>query len=111
MAMTAALPSNIRWFHRIRFPDGTTTPGLDNSAVKLERLRLPVSLTNKTVLDIGAWDGFFSFEAERRGAARVLATDSFVWQNKTWGSRAGFDYAHERLGSRVEAMEIDVMDL
>jgi tRNA (mo5U34)-methyltransferase len=27
------------------------------------------------VLDIGAWDGFFSFEAERRGASRVEDVD------------------------------------
>jgi tRNA (mo5U34)-methyltransferase len=31
------------------------------------------------VLDIGAWDGFFSFEAERRGAKRVVALDHYVW--------------------------------
>lgn len=29
-------------------------------------------------LDIGAWDGFFSFEAERRGAAHVTALDHHV---------------------------------
>ena len=41
-------------------------------------MRLP-DLQGKTVLDIGAWEGFFSFEAERRGAARVVALDHFVW--------------------------------
>ena len=29
------------------------------------------------MLDIGAWDGFYSFEAEKRGAERILAIDSF----------------------------------
>lgn len=36
-------------------------------------------MRGKSVLDIGAWDGFYSFEAERRGAARVVALDKYVW--------------------------------
>jgi tRNA (mo5U34)-methyltransferase len=63
------------------------------------------------VLDIGAWDGFFSFEAERRGAKRVLATDSFCWGQGGWGSKAGFDLARQILGSRVEDLVIDPLDL
>ena len=64
------------------------------------------------MLDIGAWDGFFSFEAERRGAARVLATDSFVWSGANpYQSQAGFDLARRVLGSHVEDRTIDVMDL
>lgn len=43
-----------------------------------QMLHLP-NLRGKTVLDIGAWDGFFSFEAERRKAARVLALDHYAW--------------------------------
>lgn len=50
------------------------------------------------MIDIGAWDGYFSFDAERRGAARVLATDSFAWQKR---SRAGFDFARQQLESQV----------
>ena len=48
---------------------------------RLEFLQIPQDLTGKTVLDIGAWDGFFSFECERRGAKRVLAIDTFSWDN------------------------------
>ena len=33
------------------------------------------------VIDIGAWNGAYSFEAKRRGAARVLATDHYVWNH------------------------------
>jgi tRNA (mo5U34)-methyltransferase len=75
-------------------------------------LGLPASLEGRTVLDIGAWDGFFSFEAERRGAARVLATDSFIWEGgNPYQSRAGFDLARAALGSHVEDRTIDVMEL
>jgi hypothetical protein len=49
-----------------------------------------------------AWDGFFSFEAERRGAQRVLATDSFCWDVGGWGTKAGFELARRALGSKVE---------
>ena len=100
----------ISWFHRIDLGQGIVTPGLDNTPDKEAQLELP-SLQGKTVLDIGAWDGYFSFAAERLGASRVLATDSFVWSGATWGSKAGFDLARETLGSKVEERQIDVMDL
>jgi len=65
-----------------------------------------------TVLDIGAWNGFFSFEAERRGAKRVLATDSFIWSGAMPGlGKEGFSLARRALGSNVEDLYIDVMDL
>jgi tRNA (mo5U34)-methyltransferase len=63
------------------------------------------------VLDVGAWDGWFSFEAERRGAARVLATDSWCWGGPGRGTQAGFLLARDALDSQVEALEIDVFDL
>lgn len=50
----------------------------------LKRLPLPSSLSNVRVLDIGASDGFYSFECERRGAASVLAVDGPAW-NKDGG--------------------------
>ena len=101
----------INWFHQIELPDGSVTPGVDNSREKLNRLKLP-DLRGKTFLDVGAWDGFFSFEAEKRGAIRVMATDSFVWDGHVPGySKAGFNHARERLGSRVEDMHVDPFDL
>ena len=63
------------------------------------------------MLDVGAWDGFFSFEAERRGAARVVAADYYSWHGGGWGSKAGFELARTTLGSKVEDVDIDVMDL
>jgi len=103
--------SAIRWFHRINLGAGLVTPGLDDTPAKLERVRLPVDLRGKSVLDIGAWDGFFSFEAERRGASRVLAVDSFCWSGEGWGSKAGFELARRVLNSKVEDAEMEVLDL
>jgi tRNA (mo5U34)-methyltransferase len=101
---------HIRWFHTMELADGVVTPGIEtNTAEKLGYIGLPDDLTGKQVLDIGAWDGFFSFECERRGARRVLATDSLMWRLET--GKAGFLTAREALGSRVEDLEVDVMDL
>ena len=101
----------IRWYHTIDLGAGIVTQGVDDSPVRLARAQLPPSLHGLTVLDIGAWDGFFSFECERRGAARVVAADHFSWHGPGWGTKAGFSLAREALGSRVEDIDIDVMEL
>ena len=75
---------------------------------RLNLLKIPDDLTGWTVLDVGAWHGFFSFECERRGADRVLAVDRFSWD------RFGMDEflaARERLNSSVEYRRTDVYDL
>jgi tRNA (mo5U34)-methyltransferase len=101
----------IRWYHTIDLGQGVVTKGFDETPLRLPRLDLPGSLRGRTVLDIGAWDGFFAFEAERRGAARVVAADYYSWHGPTWSTKAGFELAREALGSRVEDVDIDVMDL
>jgi tRNA (mo5U34)-methyltransferase len=90
------------------------TPGSYDTRTLLNRIGMPADLRGMSVLDIGAWDGYMSFEAERRGASHVLATDSYVWQNnimKNASGKAGFDFARTALESKVEDKEIDVMDL
>jgi tRNA (mo5U34)-methyltransferase len=100
----------IPWFHRIDLGDGRTTPGVDQTPEKLAQVRLPRDLKGWSVLDIGAWDGFFSFEAERRGASRVVALDGGVWRVESIGKR-GFLYARNALNSRVEDVELEVLDI
>jgi hypothetical protein len=39
--------------------------------------RIPEVLTGKRVLDIGAWDGYWTFETLKRGARGVIAIDDF----------------------------------
>lgn len=101
----------IRWWHQIDLGGGIVTPGIDVTPARLAEIRMPEDLSGLSVLDIGAWDGFFSFEAERRGARRVLATDSFCWDGGGWGTRKGFELARRVLGSRVEDKWIQVLDL
>ncbi|HYP17325.1 MAG TPA: DUF1698 domain-containing protein [Opitutus sp.] len=101
----------IRWFHRINLGHGVVTPGVDDTPAKLARIQFPPSVAGKSVLDIGAWDGFFSFEAEKRGASRVVAVDSHSWTGEGWGKKAGFELARRALNSKVEDREMEVLDL
>jgi tRNA (mo5U34)-methyltransferase len=109
MDPTAQAPT-IGWFHSLTLPGGETTAGV--KSVEVLGMEADVvfkhPVAGKRVLDIGSWDGFFAFEAERRGAAEVLATDHFCWSGEGWGTKAGFDHAHRRLASRVASLDIDV---
>jgi len=112
-AHASALSQPEAWFHSHVFPDGEAVRG--EKPIEVLRKEAEVvfrhGVAGKSVLDIGAWDGWFSFEAERRGAARVLATDHFCWSGPGWGTKAGFDYANARYGSRVETREMNVQDM
>lgn len=101
----------VSWYHTLDLGHGVTTKGIDDTPFRLAQIDLPASLAGRSVLDVGAWDGFFSFEADRRGASRVVATDYYAWHGPTWSSKASFELAREALGSRVEDVDIDVMDL
>ena len=104
----------LRWYHTIDLGQGVVTRGVDNTPERLPRVHLPEDLSGKTVLDIGAWDGFFSFEAERRRASRVVACDYYAWHGVGWGTgrgKDGFELARTALNSRVEDVALDVLDL
>ncbi len=58
-----------------------------------------VDFRGKTVLDLGCWDGYWSFYAERRGARSVLAADD---ASQNWSDGRGVYLAKELLASNVE---------
>lgn len=105
------------WYHRIELPGGVTTPGLN--PLNPPSYRLPEDLTGKRVLDVGAWDGYWTFEALRRGAREAVAIDDFSdhlgrlapEQRQAWKS---FDLCREALGypeERCARVEMSVYDL
>jgi len=103
---------SINWWHTIDLGNGVVTPGIDKTSEKIEALKLPSSFAGKSVIDIGAWNGAISFECERRGAARVLATDYYCWHGGVdREGRKGFEIARRALRSRVEDLEIKVEDI
>jgi tRNA (mo5U34)-methyltransferase len=66
-------------------------------------------LQGKRCLDIGAADGFWAFEMERRGASDVLATDlPSPFQAR---ARARFEELREQVGSQVRYEERDMYEL
>ena len=131
------------WWHSIDLGQGVTTNGfksVEQLTHELQSLQLP-DLRGKSVLDIGAWDGFFCFEAERRGAKRVLALDHYAWSLdlpqhiKYWREcqeqgivpelyhktpnwrpselpgKRAYDTVHRALNSKVETLVADFMEL
>ena len=92
-------------YHSIDLPDGSLLPGLqsvESLRVRLDLFGLANDLRGKRVLDIGAWDGWFSFECERRGA-EVVAVDCVELDT--------FLEARELIGSKVEYLTLDVNEL
>jgi tRNA (mo5U34)-methyltransferase len=89
------------WYHKIELPHGITTPGW--APLIEEYYRVPERLDNKRVLDVGAWDGYWTFEAIKRGASQAVAIDDFsdylgklpTKNRKAWQN---FDTCREILG-------------
>src|ERR1051325_120315 len=94
------------WFHRMDLLPGVTTPGWsDPRRDKLPHFGVPADLTGLRVLDVGCAEGFFAFEAERRGAREVVAVDSFP------DSIRRFMLCRSALGARAAAFLCNVYDL
>lgn len=95
------------WYQSIPLGDGTTTPGETGEAEqrKLEMIGLPEDLSGKSVLDVGCNEGFYSFEAERRGAARVLAID------KSSAAGEKLNLIKKIYNSKVEFRPVDLFEL
>lgn len=100
--------NDINWWHTIDLLDGRHTPGRIQPKYEWPKLQVP-DLAGKSVIDIGTWDGYYAFECEARGAEWVTATDSYMWHMDT--GRRGFDYAHKARRSKVEAIDVDVLEL
>jgi len=106
----------IQWYHEFDFGNGLKTQNLHPSIHCSRRLWKfmahhldKIDFRGKTVLDIGCWDGYWSFDAEKRGAKHVLATDDAT---QNWGDGNGLLIAKELLHSSVEINQgLSVYDL
>jgi tRNA (mo5U34)-methyltransferase len=114
---TAALRSAISqhfWWHSIDLGNGIVTPGQktpESMAIESKLYFDGVDLTGRSVLDVGTWNGGFAVDVKRRGAARVLATDSHCWRDPYYKGRATFDLAIPATGLDIEAREIDATEV
>lgn len=107
--------ARFQWYHCIQLTSSFYTPGIcgwSRQDPKWERKYLFPSaqeLSGKSILDIGAMNGFFTFEAERRGASAVTAID----RDPTGfpDAREAFGFAAKTLGSRARYFARSVYDL
>ena len=97
-------------YHSFRLPDGKLLRGSMNMEWQEERLgsfQLPADLHGKSVLDIGPWDGFYTFEMERRGAnvtaIDYVDLDTFRELHRAFQSKARYE--------RLDVYELDARRL
>jgi len=100
--------SSIKFWHKVQLKDGSYTNGLSDVANHGWYQFDAIDFVGKSVLDIGCWDGYFSFEAERRGASRVTSLDDCDYR---WGGMDGYWYLHDHFGSKAEFVKGSVYDL
>jgi tRNA (mo5U34)-methyltransferase len=94
------------WYHRYELLPGVITPGKIEVEPRktLDAYGAPGKLAGQEVLDIGAWDGAYTFEFERRGA-KVTALDI---QDP---DRTGFNVSKKILKSNALYICASVYDL
>jgi tRNA (mo5U34)-methyltransferase len=95
----------IDWYHDWEVFKSVHTPGRRPVSLICAKAQLPADLIGKRVLDIGAWNGCFSFECERRGASEVVA---YSLENP---DVAGFNRLKTLLDSRVKFIQGSVYTL
>jgi tRNA (mo5U34)-methyltransferase len=108
-----------RWYHALELAPGFATEGLFDLRPYVGEYGLPERMDGLRALEVGCWDGFWSFEMERRGA-EVVAIDLDDERDLDWPARRrpqqfpdaprgeGFRLAKEILGSKVERINCSV---
>jgi tRNA (mo5U34)-methyltransferase len=105
--ITQAEIDRLRWFHDFDFPNGLHARSAEADTVVFRRIHQwfltehlrSIGVAGKRVLDVGCWDGYYSFLAEELGAGRVLAVDD---ASQNWGSTVCFEVAKTLKQSNVE---------
>ena len=97
--------SEFHWHQRFQLSPTVFSPGVNDIEWLLRELGAPASFDGLSVLDIGTTNGAVAFIAERRGAARVVATDILGPEPH------GFDTLHAALESKVEFVRGSIYEL
>lgn len=107
--------NDLTWFHSIPLPYRDIdhplaeisgyifTPGMVDHctpAIANNRFGIPDELDGLGILDVGCWDGFFSFLAEARGAAGIMALDPLKGCSGQVQTHAPFELAKKALASK-----------
>lgn len=97
--------SQFAWHQRFRLAASVYGPGANDIEWLMQQAGLPTDLTGQSLIDIGTTNGGAAFEAERRGATRVVAVD--IFDEHAFGFREIADF----LDSRAEFVRASVYDL
>lgn len=128
----AARAAAIHWYHSMELAPGVVTDGVFDLRGQAHHYRLPARLDGLRCLDVGALNGFWAFEMERRGAREVVAIDIDSEDDLDWPprrsprrqgrpptnneglrlgmGRPGFELAREAYGSCVQRRVVSVYD-
>ena len=87
-----------QWYHTLELGGGVVTPGQYDHRTVLSHYGLPARVDGKTVIDVGPAQGFFAFEFEKRGAARVVTVELPAWSSHDAGAnlKTKFGPEHDR---------------
>lgn len=107
-ALRREIASISSWYHCIDLGDGVETPGHFRMRDYVLHYSLPERMDGMRVLDVGASNGYFAFEFERRGASEVVALELPKWENHDWTPRYRAEYLRRSEGERA-TVDKDIM--
>lgn len=99
---------NIKFFHKVQLKKNINKNMYKyvhtNGMVDVQSLRKiylfdSVPFNNKSVLDVGCWDGYFSFESELKGASEVVSLDNPDFR---WGGMDGYNFLRNYYNSKAK---------
>jgi SAM-dependent methyltransferase len=114
MTSLDAIRSFTQWRQRIPLGDSETTNGYLLLPNEWELNYLPYNMTGKSFLDVGANDGYFAFEAERRGASESIASDLYydgLSGNKGGWNSKGIHLVKDHLRSNVQIIHKSIYNI
>lgn len=103
--------AGVHWHHSVELPDGTVIQGwkpLEVMKQQYEHTFGPLTLSGKSVLDLGTWNGAFAVEAARRGAGKVTAADSVIWSDPQFRAKDTFNFLTASWGLDIKSFELDL---
>jgi tRNA (mo5U34)-methyltransferase len=90
------------WYHTVDLGDGVVTPGQYDHRPLLRHYGIPDDITGKSVLDVGPAHGYFAFELEARGAARVVTVELAHWSAHDGSEALKEEFDRDRVDVRNE---------